>query len=254
MQAESLTLYFAEIRRTPLLTAADEVALGLRIRDGDADALTRMVQANLQFVVMIAKQYARFGLPIEDLIAEGNLMLYHAARKYDPTRGVRFASYAGWWIRQALTLAIRHQVPPVHVAGNAAQIYRAMRDASEAEIEAMRAEDRATLELAITAMRAACPLGEAYIEDRSPARDPEADDLAEHRSRVLDRLLARLDEKSRLLVRARFGLDGLPPRQHKDISAEIGISANWAGQLEQRAMAKLRMLAQREGIRFEDVA
>jgi RNA polymerase primary sigma factor len=167
MQAESLTLYFAEIRRTPLLTAADEVALGLRIRDGDADALTRMVQANLQFVVMIAKQYARFGLPIEDLIAEGNLMLYHAARKYDPTRGVRFASY---------------------------------------------------------------------------------------RSRVLDRLLARLDEKSRLLVRARFGLDGLPPRQHKDISAEIGISANWAGQLEQRAMAKLRMLAQREGIRFEDVA
>jgi RNA polymerase primary sigma factor len=97
-----LELYFEDIRRYPLLERAEETEIGRRIRAGDPEALDRLVRSNLRFVVSVAKRYQNLGVPLPDLIAEGNVGLVRAAHLFDPEQGVRFISYAVWWIRQAI--------------------------------------------------------------------------------------------------------------------------------------------------------
>jgi RNA polymerase primary sigma factor len=103
---DALTSYLAEVRHTPLLSPDAEAALGRRLAQGDEHALHELVEHNLRFVVQVALKYQGHGLPLADLINEGNLGLLHAARKFDPTRGTRFITYAVWWIRQAIMHAL----------------------------------------------------------------------------------------------------------------------------------------------------
>src|SRR5262245_33429968 len=103
---DTLRLYLKDIAKFPQLTAEEERELGARVRSGDHEAAWRLVESNLRFVVSMAKKYARSGYPIHELINEGNLGLIEAASRFDPERGVRFVTYAGWWIRQAILAAI----------------------------------------------------------------------------------------------------------------------------------------------------
>src|SRR5919199_1554124 len=103
---DALTSYFAEVRRKPLLSPAEETALGRRIAQGDKEALHELIEGNLRFVVQVALKYQGHGLPLSDLINEGNIGLMHAASKFDPERGTRFITYAVWWIRQAIMHAL----------------------------------------------------------------------------------------------------------------------------------------------------
>src|SRR4030095_5079381 len=103
---DALTSYFAEVRRKPLLAPAEEEELGRRIVQGDEEALHELVERNLRFVVQVALKYQGHGLPLADLLNEGNIGLMHAASKFDPERGTRFITYAVWWIRQAIMHAL----------------------------------------------------------------------------------------------------------------------------------------------------
>ncbi|HEU4564365.1 MAG TPA: sigma-70 family RNA polymerase sigma factor, partial [Gemmatimonadaceae bacterium] len=113
-----LDQYFAEVSRYPLLNAQEEKALARRIRAGDQDALEELTKRNLRFVVSVAKKYQNRGLPLIDLIGEGNVGLLTAARKFDPDQGVKFISYAVWWIRQAILSALARQGRTVRVPLN----------------------------------------------------------------------------------------------------------------------------------------
>jgi len=103
---DALGLYLDDIGSIPLLTPAEEKALAVRVHDGDSEALDTLIRSNLRFVVSMARKYARSGYPLDELIHEGNLGLIEAARRFDPDRDVRFVTYAGWWIRQAILAAI----------------------------------------------------------------------------------------------------------------------------------------------------
>jgi RNA polymerase primary sigma factor/RNA polymerase nonessential primary-like sigma factor len=120
---DTLKLYLQDIRKTSLLTFAEEQALAKRVQEGDPDARARMIQANLRLVVSIGKHYINRGLPFSDIIEEGNLGLIRAVEKFDYKRGFKFSTYASWWIRQAIVRAIANQVRiirlPVHVAEHA---------------------------------------------------------------------------------------------------------------------------------------
>src|ERR1044071_7357729 len=105
---DTLRLYLKEISKFPQLTAEDEVDVGRRVQQGDEDAFRKLIEANLRFVVAMAKKYARSGYPLHELINEGNLGLIEAVSRFDPARGVRFITYASWWIRQAILAAIAH--------------------------------------------------------------------------------------------------------------------------------------------------
>ncbi len=114
----SLGIYFRDIGRINLLTKDEEVQLARRVRRGDSEALARLVTANLRFVVSVAKRYVGLGLSLEDLVAEGNVGIIRAARKFDDRRGVRFLSYGVWWIKQAMLQALAEQVPVVRIPLN----------------------------------------------------------------------------------------------------------------------------------------
>lgn len=118
--SRSLGLYFREIAKVPLLTREAEVQLARRIRRGDQEALSRLVTANLRFVVSVAKRYTGLGLSLEDLVSEGNVGLIRAARRFDERRGVRFLSYGVWWVKQAMLQALAEQVPVVRIPLNRA--------------------------------------------------------------------------------------------------------------------------------------
>src|SRR5690242_17488369 len=105
---DTLRLYLKEISRFPQLTADEERDLGVRVRAGDEEAFRKLIESNLRFVVAMAKKYSRSGYPLHELINEGNMGLIEAASRFDPTRGVRFITYASWWIRQAILAAIAH--------------------------------------------------------------------------------------------------------------------------------------------------
>jgi RNA polymerase sigma factor (sigma-70 family) len=272
-----LARYLAEIRGAPRLTAEQEQDLARRAQAGDPEAERRLVEANLGLVVRLARRYARRGLLLPDLIAEGNLGLIQAVRRFRPDRGTRFATYATWWVRYAIVRALGNQARlvrlPVHVELLLAQYARA-RDslaqelgrpptlaevaerlgrplAQVEDLEALRQQQAVSLDAPVGA-------GTARLEDTlsDPAAAPEAvavGTLLRERAELAT-VLQDLRDNERLVVTLRFGLAGEPPMTLEVIGQRLGVTRERVRQIEGAALARLRRLLAARGVEPSDLA
>jgi RNA polymerase sigma factor (sigma-70 family) len=266
----NLATYFGEIARIPLLSREEEVELARRVRGGDEAARARLTESNLRLVVQIARRYLHRGLPLPDLIAEGNLGLIRAVEKFDPDRGTRFSTYAVWWIRQAVTRALANHARtiriPVDVGARLARHARERDRLTQVLGRApTQAEIAASLETTVEAVQELeqvrqhpvsldAPVG----EDGTPLSDMVADetavepsDLARSLLRQRADLVGALDDlaaNERLVLRRRFGLDGDDPETLEAIGKRLGYTRERVRQLEKAGVRKLRALFAARGV------
>jgi RNA polymerase primary sigma factor len=259
---ESLDFYLQEISRIPLLTQAEESALARRAFKGDVDAQERLARHNVRFVVSVAKKFQNRGVPLMDLIGEGNVGLMTAARKFDPDRGVKFISYAVWWIRQAIQAAIARHGRPVRVPLNrTADLNRLGRatallterlgriPTTEELTEATgltRDAVRALSALHIEALRLDHPVREADDRGRMERFVPltqegtDSTALAKSRTEDLEAALAALPSRDAKVIRLYFGLDDGKGRTLEEIGQMMGVTRERIRQLRDRALRQLR--------------
>ncbi len=259
---ESLDFYLQEISRIPLLTVEQETALARRAYKGDVEAQEKLARHTVRFVVSVAKKFQNRGVPLMDLIGEGNLGLMTAARKFDPDRGVKFISYAVWWIRQAIQAAIARHGRPVRVPLNrTADLNRLGRattllterlgrvPTTEELIEATgltREAVRALSALHIEALRLDHPVREADDRGRMERFVPltqdgtDASTLANSRTSDLEAALAALPARDAKVIRLYFGLDDGKSRTLEEIGRMMGVTRERIRQLRDRALRQLR--------------
>jgi len=270
---ESLDFYLQEISRIPLLTVVEETALGRRAYRGEVDAQEKLARHNVRFVVSVAKKFQNRGVPLMDLIGEGNLGLMTAARKFDPDRGVKFISYAVWWIRQAIQAAIARHGRPVRVPLNRTadlnRLGRATTLLAEKLGRAPTTEElvaatgltrdavRALSALHIEAMRLDHPVREADERGRMERFVPltqegtDATTMANSRTNDLDAALAALPSRDAKVLRLYFGLDDGKTRTLEEIGQMMGVTRERIRQLRDRA---LRQLREQHGDKLRDLA
>lgn len=254
--------YLAEIRKHPPLDREQEVELARRAREGDTRALEQLVNANLRFVVSVARRYVRHGVPLDELVNEGNLGLIHAARRFDESRGVRFVSYAVWWIRRAILAALTRDARIVHVpAGRleeARRVAAAGRRLSQRMGRGARPHEVAVeLGLSAGAVREALALRHTDVSLDAPvvAEDSSLLELIPDGSgdepwdrvdgdALIDALrhgLLRLPEREAQIVRRYYGLEGQEPETLAEIAGTLGISRERVGAIRDTALARLRL-------------
>jgi RNA polymerase primary sigma factor len=268
---DSLNVYISEIARFKPLSAEQERELGQRIRQGDREALNRMVEANLRFVVSYAKRYRGLGMSFLDLVHEGNLGLIEAAKRFDPERNVKFISYAVWWIRQAIFHALAQhsrafrlpqklsgQVSRVGSARDrlAAELERSPTTAevaertemSEREVESLlrMASDDISLSTAL-GEDGSLELGDTLEQDSVPAVELEM--IRSSFAEQIQAMVAELEEREREVIRLRFGLDGEEPRTLQEIGEALKLSRERIRQIESKAKEKLRRNQRLQGLR-----
>jgi RNA polymerase primary sigma factor len=269
----NLAVYLSEIARIPLLSREEEQALARRFRAGDESAKARLIEANLRLVVQVARRYFNRGLPLPDLIEEGNLGLIRAVEKFDPERGLRFSTYATWWIRHAISRALANQARiirlPVHVEmllGRYAKeqqrltqtLGRAPRPAELAEALGTTVDQVEELEeLRQQPLSLDAPVAEhGRVADvvADPEADPSAGLTRLFRERAdLVSVLDDLAENERKVLRGRFGLDGEDPRTLDAIGQRLGLTRERVRQIEAAALRKLRALLRARGVEPTDV-
>ena len=266
---DSLQLFLREIGRHPLLTAADEVELSKRIERGDMAAKRRMIECNLRLVVSIAKNYRNQGLPFLDLIQEGMFGLIRAVEKFERRRGIKFSTYATWWIRQAVARAIADKARtirvPVHVVERMQKMHRAERYlltqlGREPTLEEVAAEAGLPLHQALEVRAAARastsldqPIGEqedAVFGDLVAGDDPLPEEDVERRMRkeALDRALDSLPDRDRRVLELRYGLGGEEPHTLEHIGRRLGITRERVRQIEVESLARLSSLREIGGV------
>ena len=260
----SLRLYLREAVETPLLTPKEEVLLAHRIQAGDEAAREHMIRANLRLVVKIAREYEDYGLPLLDLINEGNMGLMRAVERFDPTKGAKLSTYAAWWIKQSIKRALSNQAKsirlPIHLVQQIAQLRRAEtqfearngrppRDAELAIVLGVAEEDiqhwRESAMVGTTSLDA--PLGND--SDSNRVADVVADDNAlmpwnsvseETNAELIRELVLTLNPREQKILRERFALDGGEPRTLEEIGTDFGLTRERIRQLEAAALRKLR--------------
>lgn len=257
-----LQLYLREINRFPLLTAEQEKELGWAIiNDNCPLARERMIRSNLRLVVAIAKNYSNRGLPLTDLIEEGNIGLMRAVEGFDPSQGARFSTYASWWIKQAIKRALINATQPIHIPAYMVELIAKWKIAHrklEAELgfpptihDLARAMDLPVrkvriIKRAIKAFQTPAQegregeslgLGEMVADTRHAT--PEESILRDDELKTLHQLLGTIDEREARILRLRFGLDGCEPLTLKQISDEVGISRERVRQIVDEALTKL---------------
>jgi RNA polymerase primary sigma factor len=259
---DTLRLYLKEISRFPQLTPEEEKELGRRVQGGDEEAFQKLIEANLRFVVAMAKKYSRSGYPLHELINEGNLGLIEAVSRFDPDRGVRFITYASWWIRQAILAAIAHhgqvfRLPPKlkhelyrfetkvsHLTQELGR--RPTVDEISKELGMTEKDVREMMEGPPTEVSLDAPVGEnaeSRLEDliEDPTVTPVDEALiAQSFEEQLQTLLGQLDEKERAIIERRFGLGDREPQTLAEIGANMHLSRERIRQIEERALGKLR--------------
>jgi len=270
---ESLDFYLQEISRIPLLKVEEETAVARRAFRGDVEAQEKLARHNVRFVVSVAKKFQNRGVPLMDLIGEGNLGLMTAARKFDPDRGVKFISYAVWWVRQAIQAAIARHGRPVRVPLNRTadlnRLGRATTLLTEKLGRAPTTEElikatgltrdavRALSALHIEAMRLDHPVREADDRGRMERFVPltqegtDATTMASSRTTDLDAALAALPARDAKVLRLYFGLDDGKTRTLEEIGRMMGVTRERIRQLRDRA---LRQLREQHGDKLRDLA
>jgi RNA polymerase primary sigma factor len=269
----NLALYLGEIARIPLLSREEELALARRARAGDEGAKARLIEANLRLVVQIARRYLNRGLPLADLIAEGNLGLIRAVEKFDPERGLRFSTYAAWWIRHGIVRALANQARlirlPVHVEMLLGRYAKEQQRLTQTLGRPPSAEElAAALGLSVDQVQELeeirqqpvsldTPLGtdRGRVADIVPdqSADPSAAFSALFRDRTdLISVLDDLAANERLVLRRRFGLDG-EPMTLEAIGRQLGVTRERVRQIEAAGLRKLRSLLRARGVDAADL-
>jgi len=259
--ADPLKLYVRQIGDGRLLTAAEERELARRKDMGDEAAKRRLIECNLRLVMSITRRYTKAGVPLLDLIQEGNLGLIRAVEKFDYRMGFKLSTYATWWIRQSVSRALADQGRtirlPVHVAEQVRRVQRSRRqlaqklnrDPSTEEIAAdsgfTEARVRELFELIEDPVSLETPVGDGesmvgdLIEDEK-SESPDNLTAANARSAELAQAIERLNPRMQHVVIRRFGLDGRPPQTLEEVGHEMGITRERVRQLETRALKELR--------------
>jgi RNA polymerase nonessential primary-like sigma factor len=272
--ADPTDLYLAEIGRYQLLSADEEKALARKVQKGDLRARARMVESNLRLVVKLSRRYLNRGLPLLDLIEEGNLGLIRAVEKFDPERGFRFSTYATWWIRQAIERGIMNQVKtirlPIHIAKELNGVLRARRELDQKLDREPQAEEVAALAgKPVARVRELLKLADdvtcTEISVLNPERgewdtieDTDADDPWEvlQNEQVASRLegwLDRLPEKSLEVIVRRFGLRGHDVMTLEEAGRQIGLTRERVRQIQLDALRELKEYLMGEGYGREAV-
>lgn len=259
---ETLSVYLRDIKKIPLLTAEEEIQLAERIKQGDDAARTKMIKANLRLVVNIAKRYSHFGVPLTDLIEEGNMGLMKAVNMYDPKHRFRFSTYAAYWIRQYISRALANQAKtirvPVYMVESIAKWKRTVEKltqklgrkprikevAKEMKTSMKKIKQISSMLTQTTSLEA--PIGKDgtgkfidLIPDESSAS--ATDGIAQLlRHERVEELLKEMDHRERKLLSLRYGLDNGIAHTLNEIAQEFGITRERVRQIQNVAMRKLR--------------
>ena len=270
----NLAVYFGEIARIPLLSREEEVALARRVRTGEEAAKARLIEANLRLVVQVARRYLNRGLPLPDLIEEGNIGLMRAVEKFDPDRGTRFSTYAVWWIRQAVVRALANQARtirlPVHVGLLLARYAKEQERLTQALGRRPSHEELAGAlnttvgqiqeleEIRQHPVSLDAPMGPEdtrlvdVVPDASADPSAVASDLLRQRADLAS-ALDDLAANERLVLRRRFGLEGDDPETLDLIGQSIGLTRERVRQIERAGLRKLRALLVARGVDAGDL-
>jgi len=260
----SFRLYLREAVETPLLTPAEEIQLAHRVQAGDPAAREHMIKANLRLVVKIAREYEDYGLPLLDLVNEGNIGLMRAVERFDPTKGAKLSTYAAWWIKQSIKRALSNQVKsirlPIHLVQQIAQLRRAEsafeakhgrpgRDSELAAVLGVGEDDilhwRESATVGTTSLEA--PLGTdpdaGRVADLVPdenAAMPWSGVSEETNAELIRQLVGTLNTREQRILQERFALNGGEPRTLEEIGVDFGLTRERIRQLEAAALKKLR--------------
>jgi len=265
---DATRIYLSEIGISPLLTADEEKHYSRLAQSGDEAARHRMIESNLRLVVKIARRYLNRGLPLLDLIEEGNLGLIHAVEKFDPERGFRFSTYATWWIRQTIERAIMNQSGtvrmPIHVIKDINSCLRAARNlrqefdreptfaeiATSMEREVADIERLMALHNRVTIRALGADDNAAPVDRLQAKRDSEPPRCAQKdKVRIMvDRWVSQLDDKQRAVVDRRFGLHGHRRATLEQIGAEIGVTRERVRQIQIDALKNLKVMMEKNGV------
>lgn len=277
---DALTLYLRTVRRTGLFTAQEEYEIATKARSGDFEARQSMIEHNLRLVVSIAKAFMGRGVPLADLIEEGNLGLMHAIDKFEPERGFRFSTYATWWIRQSVGRALIYQGRavrlPVNVVREVQQVLRARRALeNDAALAAHRPEGIRVDDIAALLGRDVAGIGELLALAEAPRSldasldhsgeaqtlaDSLVDDLAVDPSgvmqaheveRLLEDWISTLSEREKEILEGRFGLHDRDPETLEVLSVRLGLTRERVRQVQNEALCKLKRYLARRGITRE---
>ncbi len=254
--------YLKEIDASPLLTAQQEGELGKRIiNDHDPQARDQMIRSNLRLVVNIAKNYTRRGLLLSDLIAEGNLGLLRAVEGFDPSYGVRFSTYASWWIKQAIKRALVSGSQPIHIPAYKVELIKRWRNTSSRLEERLcrvpTAEEigrdmhlsnsktkvvRSAVEVAGSLIHGNPPdessgSAEMFVDYRTPSPDQALIEATQGEDIAI--LLSQISERQAKILNLRFGLYGQPPLTLKEVGEEVGLTRERVRQLLHEALDSL---------------
>ena len=257
-----LDQYLYEVSTYPLLKGTEEIEVARRIRAGDPDALQELVQRNLRFVISVAKKYQNRGMPLIDLIGEGNVGLLTAARKFDPDQGVKFISYAVWWIRQAILSSLARQGRTVRVPLNRTADLSRIIKASEILRQKMRREPTPEelsqltgLSVDVVQSLAALNTGDVRLDapmdpegDRSLIERFVADEMPDTEEEAMNRFLndeietalSTLPPRDAKVLRLYFGLEGGREHTLEEIDSLLGVTRERVRQLRDRALKRLR--------------
>jgi RNA polymerase primary sigma factor len=263
----AIKLYLREIGQVKLLTPQEEIELAARIKKGDKKAREQMIKANLRLVVKIARDYEGIGLPLLDLISEGNIGLMKAVERFDPAKGGKLSTYGSWWIKQSIKRALANQSKtirlPVHLVDKISKMRRTSMRLQE-ELGREPTDEELGEELGITASRVAqmrmaairpasldAPIGDEdsnnfaeVVQDESA--DTPYEQLEEKTvTRMLQEMVKTLDPREATILRARFGLDGGPQKTLEEVGQKFGVTRERVRQIQNIALKKLRKMIEK---------
>ena len=263
----AIKLYLREIGQVKLLTPQQEIDLAAKIKKGDKKAREQMIKANLRLVVKIARDYEGIGLPLLDLISEGNIGLMKAVERFDPAKGGKLSTYGSWWIKQSIKRALANQSKtirlPVHLVDKISKMRRTAMRLQE-ELGREPTDEELGEELGITASRVAhmrmaairpasldAPIGDEdsnnfaeVVQDESA--DTPYEQLEEKTvTRMLQEMVKTLDPREATILRARFGLDGGPQKTLEEVGQKFGVTRERVRQIQNIALKKLRKMIEK---------